>query len=107
MKSLAGVAAKTSPLAVTFSPWDGAGAGFRYAAEGLLNDVGEAAAFVAGRGVGAAVRHAAREVFVVPLHFADQCAGNVWCRTARREQMHGVADFGDFAEHDRGARADK
>ena len=51
---------------------DGAASGFAIRAERLLDDVGEATFFVAGRGVGAAVDAAAAEVFVVPAHLADE-----------------------------------
>ena len=88
MKSLAGVAAKTSPLAVTSRrgrprPSMARAARFGHDAERLLDDVGEAAAFVAGRGIGAAVGVAARQIFVVPAHLADQGAARPPALTAR------------------------
>ncbi len=57
------------------TPASGAGAGLCDGAEGLFDDVGEAALFVAGGGVGAAVDEALAEVVVVPGHLADEVAG--------------------------------
>ena len=110
IKSLAGVAAKTRPFAVTFSPCerDGANrgaAGFGHAAQRLFDDVGQASALVAGRGVGAAIGGSGGEIIVVPLHFANQRARHVGRCGARRQQMNGVANFGDFGEHDGGSGA--
>ena len=89
MKSLAGVAANTRPLArdlfaVRRDCADGRAAGLGHTAESLFDDVGEASAFVAGRGIGAAVGAAAGEVIVIPAHFADQLRGPLreWRRAA-------------------------
>lgn len=94
-------------LAVGGDGGDGRAAGLGDAAEGFFNDVREAAALVAGGGIGGAVGGAAGEVFVVPLHFADEGAGDIRGGAARGEEVDGVADFGDFTEQDGGAGADE
>lgn len=86
---------------------DGGAAGLGDAAEGLFDDVREAAALVAGGGVGGTIGRAAGEVVVVPAHFANESAGDAGGGAAGCEEVDGVADFGDFAEQDGGAGADE
>ena len=76
-------------------------------AEGFFDDVGEAAFFVAGGGVGAAVDEALVEVIVVPGHLVDEISGYGFACCAGCEEVDGVADFGDFGEHYCGSGANE
>ena len=68
--------------------------------EGFLNNIGESAALVAGRGIGTAVGFASRKVFVIPAHLTDQGAAHFDCRGTRCEQVDGIPHLGHFREHD-------
>ena len=110
MKSLAGVAANTRPFAVTFSPCV---ATARIAVLPAFATLPSAFSTMFARpprllpGVVLALRSAAaaRQVFVVPAHLADQVARHVGGGGARRQQVDGIAHLGDFGEHHRGAGA--
>jgi len=89
MKSLAGVAAKTRPLghhlfAVARYRLQRRAARLGHAAERLFDDVHQAAALVAGCGVGAAVGLPQRQVVVIPAHLADESQRHVSRGRARR-----------------------
>ena len=66
-----------------------------------------AALLVAGCRIGRTIRAAAREIRVVPRHFAHQRAADVFVRSAPRQQIDGVAHCGHFREHDSGAGANE
>ena len=83
------------------------GTGFCDRTERFFNDVRKAAALVAGRWVGRTVGAAEREIVVVPAHLADQRAGDVGRSATGCQQVHGVPDFGNFAEHHRRPGADE
>ena len=64
----------------------------------FFDDVGEAAFFIAGGGVGLAVGAASCEIGVVPGHFADEVACDLGRCCARGDEVRGVADFSDLRE---------
>ena len=84
---------------------DRAAAALDDGAHGLLDDVGQAALLVAGRGVGAAVGLAAGEVGVVPAEFAHDRVRHLLRRRAAGELVDCVAHLGVLAEHHRAAGA--
>ena len=72
------------------------GTRFDNRAHGFFHDVGQAAFFVAGRGVGTAVRTATRQVRVIPSHLLDHGLGHCWGRGTRGQLVNAITHFGDF-----------
>ena len=79
------------------------GAGLDDRAHGFFDDVGQAAFFVAGRGVGAAVGAAALQISVVPGHLADHGLGHFRSAGARGQLVNAVTHLSGFRKHHAGA----
>ena len=110
IKSLAGVAAKISPFAVTRSPGPmtpaiAAVPAFATEPSAFSTMLRQAAALVSRAGIRAAIRPAAIEICVVPRHLANQIARYVFVRCTRRQQMDCITHLRHFGKHHRRAGA--